>query len=147
MFQENQFVRIKVDDNPFTGPIKRMCQTFFRNPNLSALYDGVWQPITMDTVEEKRPMIHLSTVEGRELYVTEDQILVTPGVKCRFAKDLQPGDKLSLEKGLCDGKDEDEIANVVTVIQTGDWLFTIKVSNLKTPYFALDNGVICRGEL
>lgn len=146
MFQENQHVRIKVGDNPFIGPIKRVCQTFFRNPNLFAPYNRVWKPISMHTIEEKRPMLHISTTGKRELYVTDDQIILTPGGKCRFVKDLTPGDVISIEESIC-GSDTDTIATVVSVSQAGDWLFSIKVSDITEPYFALENGIICRGEL
>lgn len=146
MIQENQYVKIKVEENPFIGPIKRVAQTFFRNPHCFAMYNGVWQPIKFETVQETRPMMHIATVHGRDLYVTEDQILLTPGEKCKFAKDLQLADRICLEKSMTEHS-TDEIKSVMSVTQRGEWLFAIKVSNLAAPYFAFENGIIARGEL
>lgn len=146
MLQETQFVKVKVDEHEFRGPIKRMCQTFFRNQFVTAMYKGEWKSVQFTTVQETKPIIHLTTIGERNIYATEDQLILTPGGKCRFVKDLVPGDRICLEETFT-GVPEDEIKFTVGTTQLGEWIFGIKVADLEAPYFALDNGIILRGDL
>lgn len=146
MIQATQMIIIQVDGHEFKSPMKRAYQTFFRNKSTAMKYNGKWKSVELRTAQEKRQIVHLSTKNGRDAFLTDDQIVLTPN-GCRFVKDLTPGSIISVDSAMGDGSSKDIISAAISVNQTDDWLFGVKVTDVNEPYFSLENGMVLRGEL
>ena len=144
-FDGRQHVTIKVGENIYTGPFKRMYQTFHHREDVKVFFEGKWQNAKLTALEEKHPIFEVKTLYGRTMYATDDHIhLTTDGEKKSYQ--LEVGMFLQIETNPVekidyDERGEDEIIEINRVDQEGDWVFCVEVEDKNNPYFCLANGI------
>lgn len=67
-----QMICISINGCEFHGGAKIMYQTFYTKKNIQAFVDNRWKPAKFETFEEKKNFLKITTLDNRELVISED---------------------------------------------------------------------------